>query len=306
MHIEKLYNQENTENFLINGAIGDFLLFDSLLNNQIRKSIKKIIIWNPFHPLNPKGKLIEKMIRNNYDYNLKTKIKIYNYPKLNSGINPASNLRFSHDLNWINSTINSILAIEKIDHSKTFIQHRMFLESTKNYKSLDRFKNIVRTANCKSSYLSKNLTNLIHKYDFMKKKYCVVVPYTSPERTFKPWDTSQMLKILKDVLKMPGIILTGQRIKIDNKNIINLAQKTTINESIEITKNASAYIGIDSFLSIIAAECLPEQNIAIKAEFFGINHPYFYNKIKHVKKIIYPFLNCDRFKKNMKKNLKFH
>lgn len=306
MHIERLYKQEGIENFLINGAIGDFLLFDSLLTNQIRKTIKKIIIWNPFHPLNPKGKLIEKMIRNNYDYNLKTEIKIYSYPKLNGGINPATNIRFSHDSNWINSTINSILANEKIEHSKTFVQHRMFLESTKTYKTLDRFKNVVRASDGKSSYLTKKLTNIFLKYDFMKNKYCVVVPYTSPERTFKPWDLSQTLKILEDVLKMPGVILTGHKIKIDNRNIINLAQKTTINESIEITKHATAYIGIDSFLSIIAAECLPEANIAIKAEAFGINHPYFYNKVKYVKKIIYPFINCDRFKKNMKKNLKLH
>jgi len=305
MHIDRLYNQESLDTFIINGAIGDFLLFDSLLTNQIRKRIKKIIIWNPFHPINPKGKLIEKMIKSNFDYNPKTEIKIISYPKLNSGINPANNLRFSHDMGWLNSTLNSIIKSEKLDHSKTFIQHRMFLESTKNYKSLDYFKKMVKDSKAESSYITRRLTNSIFKHDFMREKYCVIVPYTSPERTFKPWDLSQALKILDEVLKMPGIVLTGHKINIDNKNIINLAQKTTINESIEITKNAAAYIGVDSFLSIIATECIPENYIAVKAEFFGINHPYFYNKIKYIKKIMYPFINCDRFKKNIKKHLKF-
>lgn len=305
MHIDRLYNQESLDTFIINGAIGDFLLFDSLLTNQIRKRIKKIIIWNPFHPINPKGKLIEKMIKSNFDYNPKTEIKIINYPKLNGGINPANNLRFSHDMGWLNSTLNSIIKSEKLDHSKTFIQHRMFLESTKNYKSLDYFKKMVKDSKAESSYITRRLTNSIFKHDFMREKYCVIVPYTSPERTFKPWDLSQTLKILNEVLKMPGIVLTGHKINIENKNIINLAQKTTINESIEITKNAAAYIGIDSFLSIIATECIPENYIAVKAEFFGINHPYFYNKIKYIKKIMYPFINCDRFKKNIKKHLKF-
>lgn len=305
MHIDRLYNQESLDTFIINGAIGDFLLFDSLLTNQIRKRIKKIIIWNPFHPINPKGKLIEKMIKSNFDYNPKTEIKIISYPKLNGGINPANNLRFSHDMTWLNSTLNSIIKSEKLDHSKTFIQHRMFLESTKNYKSLDNFKKIVNNSEAESSYITRRLTNSIFKHDFMREKYCVIVPYTSPERTFKPWDLSQTLKILDEVLKMPGIVLTGHKIKIDNKNIINLAQKTTINESIEITKNAAAYIGVDSFLSIIATECIPENYLAVKAEFFGINHPYFYNKIKYIKKIMYPFINCDRFKKNIKKHLKF-
>ena len=306
MHIDRLYNQDTIDTFVINGAIGDFLLFDSLLNNKIRKRIKKIIIWNPFHPINPKGKLIEKMIRSNFEYNPKTEIKIISFPKWDTGINPATNLKFSHDYTWLNNTISSIVKSEKLDHSKTLIQHRMFLESTKNFKSLDNFKKIVRKSDASSSYITRKLTTNMFKYDFAKQKYCVIVPYTSPERTFKPWDFSQAFKILDEVLKMPGVILTGHKIKIDNKNIINLAQKTTINESIELTKNAAAYIGIDSFLSIIAAECIPENNIAIKTEAFGINHPYFYNKIKYVKKIIYPFINCERFKKNIKKHLKFH
>lgn len=306
LQIERLQNQEDIDTFLINGAIGDFLLFDSLLNNKIRKRIKKIIIWNPFHPLNPKGKLIEKMIRNNIDYNSKTEIKIISYQKLNFGVNPETNINFSQDQVWINSTIKSIVDREKINLDKTFIQHRMYQESTKNYASLNEFKKIVNDSKNRSGYIEKTVATTFSKYDFIKEKYCVIVPYTSVERTFKPWDISQTIKILTETLKMPGVVLTGHKIKIRHENIIDLSQKTTICESIEITKRASFYIGIDSFLSIIAAECLSENNIIIKVEKFGINHPYFYNKIKCVKKIIYPHVSADRFIDNMKKNLKLH
>jgi len=305
MIIDKLYNDENLESFIINGAIGDFLLFDSLLTNTIRKRIKKIVIWNPFHPINPKGFLVEKMIRSNFDYNNKTEIKVINFPKLHSGTNPETNLPFSHDFNWINNTINLIINKEKLDRNKTFIQHRLFLEATKNYSNLRHFKNTVKINEARSSYLNRKLTNSLERFAFTKEKYCVIVPHTSPERTFRAFDYGQCIKILNDVLKMKGVVLTGQKIRMHNKSIINLATKTTINESIELTKNASAYIGIDSFLSIIATEVLPECDIAIKAESFGINHPYFYNKIDNVRRIVYPHLNFERFKRFKKKNLKF-
>ena len=294
------------DTYFINGAIGDLLLFDSFLNNEIRSKIKKIYIWNPFHPLNPKANLVKKMIESNDSYNKEIEIKTFSYP-LDTGINEESGLKFCNDLDWLRSNIIDIICKNSLDRSKTFILHDLFLDSTENIESLKFYKSTLSKINKNSSYFDKNLCGkeLEEKYPFMKNKYCVIVPFTSEDRCFNDSDIAETYKILDETLKMQGVVLSGLPIdNIHHNNIINLATKTTINESIDIVKKASAFIGIDSFLSIVATEFINELKIIIKTENYGLNHPYFYRKVKNIKNVIYDFVNQKKFSLNAKNNLK--
>ena len=304
--LKKLHeNTEQYDTYFINGAIGDFLLFDSFLNNEIRSKIKKIYIWNPFHPLNPKANIIEKLIRDNYNYNPKTQIKILSYP-FDTGYNTQTNKPFHLDLEWLKSIILHVVYRDNINKNKIFIQHDIFLNATKDIESLDNYKKQFNNITTNSSYWNKDLCSnkLNKKFSFIKEKYCVIVPFTSQDRCFKPWDFTETFKILDKTLKMQGVILSGHDMNTKHHNVIDLSMKTNVNESIDIVKKANAFIGIDSFLSIVATECIEELKIIIKTENYGLNHPYFYKKVKNINDIIYDFVNYKKFSLNIKKNLK--
>ena len=304
--LKKLHeNTDHYDTYFINGAIGDFLLFDSFLNNEIRSKIKKIYIWNPFHPLNPKANVVEKLIRDNYNYNPQTQIIILSYP-FDTGYNIQSNKPFHLDLNWLQSIVLGVINKDKLNENKILIQHDIFLSATKDMESLVAHKNKFNKLATNSSYWHKDLCGkkLDKKFSFIKEKYCVIVPFTSQDRCFKPWDFSETFKILDKILKMQGVILSGYNMNTKHHNVIDLSTKTTVNESIDIVKKASAFIGVDSFLSIVATECIEELKIIIKTENYGLNHPYFYKKVKNINNIIYDFINYKKFSSNIKKNLK--
>ena len=255
--LEKLHNNlYNYDNFFINGAIGDFLLFDSFLNDEIRHNIKNIYIWNPFDPYNPKGNLIKILIKSNPSYNEKTKIKILSYP-IYDGLTP-NNILACYDLRWLKSTIFNEIQSNQIKKSKTFIMHDIFLSATKDMQSLNNYKKILRNITTNSSYWNEYMCKdeLEKKFNFTRKKYCVIVPFTDGGRYLSHWDLIETFKILDKVFKMQGVILCGHDTNIKHDNIIDLSRKTTIKESIDITMQASAFIGVDSFLSIIATNCV--------------------------------------------------
>jgi len=292
------------DTFFINGAIGDFLLIDSFLNDKIRSKINKIYIWNPFHPLNPKADLIKNMIIENKHYNDKIEIKTFSYP-FDTCFNPENDIKFCDDLDWLRSIINDIIYSNSLDKNKIFIQHDLFLDANKDIESLNYHKDILKKINRNSTYWNKDLCGpeLKEKYPFMKKKYCVIIPFTCEYRRFNDHDINETLNILSKLLKMKGVILSHNYININHDNIINLTTKTTINESIEIVKKANAFIGVDSFLSIIATEFINKLKIIIKTENYGLNHKFFYNNIDNIDNIIYNDVNYNKFCLNVKNNL---
>ena len=292
------------DTFFINGAIGDFLLIDSFLNNEIRSKIKKIYIWNPFHPLNPKADLIKNMIIENNHYSDKIEIKTFSYP-FDTGINPENEINFYNDLDWQRSIITDIIYNHSLDKNKIFIQHDLFLDANQDMESLNYHKDILKKINKNSTYWDKDLCGpeLKQKYPFMKEKYCVVIPFTCQYRCFNDSDTNETLNILSKSLKMKGVVLSDNYINMHHNNIINLTTKTTINESIEIVKKANAFIGVDSFLSIIATEFINKLKIIIKTQNYGLNHHFFYNNIKNINDIIYNDVNYNKFCLNVKNNL---
>ena len=184
--------------------------------------------------------------------------------------------------------------------------HDIFLSATKDMQSLNNYKKILRNITTNSSYWNEYMCKdeLEKKFNFTRKKYCVIVPFTDGGRYLSHWDLIETFKILDKVFKMQGVILCGHDTNIKHDNIIDLSRKTTIKESIDITMQASAFIGVDSFLSIIATNCVNKFKILIKSDNYNLGHDYFYNKIKNVKDIMYDFINYEKLSINIKKNLK--
>ena len=73
--------------------------------------------------------------------------------------------------------------------------------------------------------------------------------------------------------------------------------------ALDQVKKANAFIGVDSFLSIIATEFINKLKIIIKTQNYGLNHHFFYNNIKNINDIIYNDVNYNKFCLNVKNNL---
>ena len=97
---------------------------------------------------------------------------------------------------------------------------------------------------------------------------------------------------------MQGVLLHEEIIDDYNHNIINLTGQTTIEETIEIIKNASAYIGIDSYIAFLASQLLPENKLAIKANADKKLLKYFYYKKFNLDKFVYPAIDYELFNSN--------
>lgn len=100
-------------------------------------------------------------------------------------------------------------------------------------------------------------------------QYFVLCPYSTDKRLkvrdFDAEDWLNTLKLLQDRGLQGVIINAGKDIIPENKSIINLNNKTTILESIEILKKSQGYIGVDSCLSVLAAKLFAYPNLLVKS-----------------------------------------
>jgi ADP-heptose:LPS heptosyltransferase len=93
-------------------------------------------------------------------------------------------------------------------------------------------------------------------------------------RNFTINDYYKTESILKNN-KMIGVIVTDVESILPDKikdSFIDLSGKTSIEESIEILKACHGYIGIDSFLSIVASKIFTSNDVIIKS-----NNKHAYN-----------------------------
>jgi hypothetical protein len=119
-----------------------------------------------------------------------------------------------------------------------------------------------------SSFVRYNLAN-IERFK-LPADYIVVCPYSSiVEKEVQEWrrftnkDWVWLLNHLEDV-KAYGIVLNvGNDFVPENRWLINLSNETNLGEAIEITKQASGYIGIGMAFSVLAAQMLPSDKIIV-------------------------------------------
>ena len=242
-------------------GIGDFLTFDSYLPEFFYKRLKKIFLFTS------RNSTFEQLIKSNKNYS-STKI-IYADNKFDKG-------EIYKDGDYLNNFF------KKFNLSKETCLH-----DDLEIWNLPRIKNIKPKI---SSFFTEKLCEI--DFDFLDKDYCVIFPNTKntrDRRFFSSSDWVETIKILK-YYNYKGVVLGNENFKIPNlTELINLNSKTSIIESIEITKKAKMYIGIDSFLSTLAMQIFDQEKIYIKSV---ENHLY------HNIKFFSPFKNDLNFVSN--------
>ena len=118
-----------------------------------------------------------------------------------------------------------------------------------------------------SSFLKHKMCD-IDAFD-LPKSYFVICPYSTDKREkardFSNRDWAATFSILSNI-KSKGVILnTGNDKCPMSDSLINLTNKTTIKEAIEILKGADGYVGVDSSLSVLAAKLFNYPNLLIKS-----------------------------------------
>lgn len=119
----------------------------------------------------------------------------------------------------------------------------------------------------KSSFLIDQLAN-IDKID-LPSQFIVVCPFSNDKRMtgrdFNQRDWDNCLRSLQ-ATNIFGVVLNqGNEAIPESAKLINLTNKTTICEAVEILKKASGYIGIDSALSVLAAKQFKASQLMIKS-----------------------------------------
>lgn len=123
-----------------------------------------------------------------------------------------------------------------------------------------------RRAYTGSSLLAYPLADNLPTFD---KPYMVVVPTSRwgrwNDRDFSESDWRTCIGYL-DRHDMLGVMLfNGNDYLREHPRLVNLQNKTSILETVELLKRAAGYIGIDSALSVLAAKLFPVKRLAIKS-----------------------------------------
>jgi len=238
------------EYIVISKAIGDFIAFESFLTDKEKINLKEIIYLSSNETI-PHFECISK----SKFYNKNCKKTIIKRPQGINGLEVKNNL--------INNYFHEN---QEINKDKVLIDWNFY---ERKYEQLLEKENI------------KN-------YSFVKEKLCEIDKFKLPnkyvsisgwtyswtkKRLFKIEDWHETIEILKSY-DIKGVILNNQNWYLDNlwfeeilkeDCFINLTGETNYFEAIEIVKNSKGFIGIDSSLSIIATQSLPEESIIIKS-----------------------------------------
>lgn len=229
----------------LTGGLGDTITVESFLTNSQRESIETIYYaTRQFEPL--------KELINSSNI----------FPKLKNNINLWKE---SNDF-WCFFSIADFLKKEQGLNSKI----KLGINNSKDLSILVLFKEIkdkkIKYNN--SSFLKKEICNV--KNFKLPKEYIVVAPYSTDKRnknrdfTQKDWEKS--LNFCKKNNMKCVVINKGNGHVPQNRNVINLNNQTNVIEAIEILKQSSGYLGIDSWLSVLAAKLFDENFLQIKSD----------------------------------------
>lgn len=286
--IKDLYQKQYNTLFFTSCGIGDFLQFDCLMNDDMRKNVENIIIWNPHDPKSVKIDIVCSLIDNNSCYGNTKKIILENrvHPNTSESV--------------INYLEKLFVSNEFFDSTKTFSQHLLLQDflKTPNYQK-DNYINVmlenIDINRSKSSFLDHKMA-CIGKFN-LPDKYCVVVPHSNSNRCFNGEDYNAMLVILNKHFSMKGVIIGFEKSNFSNPNVINLSKLTNIQESIEIVKNADAYIGVDTCFTVFATQLFAENKIVIKSSQDKNLLKFFYFTKKNINKFLH-YKIIDSFNRN--------
>ena len=233
---------------IVTGGIGDFIAIDQFFGYSFKKNIIFLT----------KQSLILKNLLQTYSSKNKYFALYYNFDIIKKPGFDDSDELYKHfpifkKLNIKIINISDIFPIlsKKLIADALFNKHCFLFENI-SIDVKDKF-NLPDKYIVICPYTEDNRISCIHcKKSHLKIDKC---PLT---RNFVDIDYINTIKFLNEN-NITGVMLSKVFIEISssidiNNNIINLSSKTTLVESIEILKHSCGYIGIDSFLSVIASK----------------------------------------------------
>jgi len=130
-----------------------------------------------------------------------------------------------------------------------------------------------------SSFLRHQVADIAHLG--LSGNYIVLAPYSSDKantrRDFTSTDWDATIALLHK-RGQKGVVLNNGDDKVPKTDqLIDLSNKTSILESIEVVKKSTAYIGIDTCFSVLAAQLFDSRNLLIKCvNNHGLNNKAIY------------------------------
>jgi hypothetical protein len=228
----------------VSGGIGDVLAVESFMSEEERTNLKTIY----------------------YATKKSTEIK-----ELFSSFSNYTNLKH-HEVIWSDfSTFWCFFSKgECIDKMRNAgMQIPTGLQKAKDISITQTFPDIIsgNKSFVGSSALKHRIAD-ISKFN-LPESYLVTCPFSTDKRIktrdFSSTDWNNLLEYLKVVNLKSVVINCGNDESPNSDRLINLSNKTTIPEAIEILKGSKAYVGIDSWLSVLAAQIFSWPYLMIKS-----------------------------------------
>jgi hypothetical protein len=232
-----------SDHIFISGSIGDVFAIESFMSDAERRSISTIFYASQ------KTVELESLFK-----------ALPNFPNLKHHIsvwNDFSKFWCFHSLHDCVARMNA--------YGKTKPSN---LLTANDFSIADRFPRIKagRLAYNQSSFLAYKLADLVCE---LPERYFVVCPYSTDKRIacrdLEPSDWAAVLSYLEKTDTMGVILNAGNDQPPISNRLLDLSNKTTILEAIEILKKAKGYLGIDSSLSVLAAKLFEYPNLIVKS-----------------------------------------
>jgi hypothetical protein len=226
----------------ITGGIGDVLAVESFMTQQEKERLQTI-----FYATN-KHEHIEFLFKKNKSFkNLTNHVVVWDdFSKFWCF---HSMLQYQHKSSSVNNKVFSFC--HDLSISKIFPE--------------------VKQGNLKyqgSSFIQQKLTEIDHLE--LPKKYITILPYSTDKRQasrdFEEKDWNNVICCLEQN-NIKGVVVNKGEDKIpDHELIINMSNKTKLDEAIEILKNSKGFLGIDSWLSVLASKIFNPPYIQVKSQ----------------------------------------
>jgi hypothetical protein len=143
-----------------------------------------------------------------------------------------------------------------------------------------------------SSFLRHKLTDISHFC--LPPNYVTLQPYSTDKRVgARDYNDADWCATLYWLTKrnLKGVVINKGDEKVpENPNIIDLSNKTNVLEAVEVLKGSRGYIGIDSWLCVLAAQLFEDDFLAIKSH---NGHCYENKHIYFAPKKRFDFLSTD-------------
>lgn len=223
---------------VITGGIGDVFAIESFLPQSVRKNLTTI-----YYAAN-KSESIKTCLRTLPNYNIQNHIDVWT---------DFSNFWCFFSKEEVANKLKE--PVEGFEESRDF-SIGTFFPSVSN-------GDVMYTG---SSFLQYKLTD-VSSFQ-LPKRFITVCPYSSDKREkgrdFSSSDWRNLLDYLS-AHELHGVVLSDTVDDVpESPFIINLSNRTSIIQAIEILKSSCGYIGIDSSISVLASKLFIPRNLLIK------------------------------------------